>query len=332
MINGRAFSSKKEYRDVIVPAVQSIFPLFLFLANESFQKPAAEDLIRKFNEVFSVDVDHEIVVVDYSEKEEYELKDEINYLRVCVKNISGFDLDEEDLSSLKKEEEKTTKYTKRIDSVSIFRNILNEDFETDRNSKVNKLFDDLLLKTHAYDRLSQDIRDGSVYIYKSKPKRNVFIKYLLTFLLSLGIFSSLLFCVVSFISLIKGSSNGSQWAPFALSILMIVFFTVGIYKIKDSFSNDNFKYSFQKNSCGYVSVFSILWLTIATTYGLDNLDLSQTPGMEKICFSASLFIVVLVLIIYLISYFFLQPKKDKKLIDSILDKHMSDLSKDVSFK
>lgn len=326
LVDGKIFSAKKEYKEMVISLVQEITPLFLFLADETFRVREANELLERFNSIYGLEESTSSSAVDYSEKEEYEIKDEINYLRVCVKNISGFDLDETNLAFLKKEEEKIVRYSKKPDAVTVFRNILNEDFDTDSSSKVNKIFDDLVLKTHAYDRLNRDIRDGSIYIYKTKPKRNVFIKYFLSGIFSTGACFSFLHLILLFFD--------STWSATStlLSVFSIVYSCWNLSKLKNCFKNDNFKYSFPKKSFYFILFFSVAWFAIVFSNYTELDPSNPLQTNPDICFSIVTLTILVNFIVYSISYWFFQPEKDKQLIDEVLEKHISDLSKDVSFK
>lgn len=205
-----AFYDRAESRESIADVVKEEAPLFLFLATQANAEEEAQAILSKFKEVFLVDSleaggDH-----DYSNKSFEELNDDVNYLRVCVKNICELDLDNLDVQTLKKEEGpiknyNSSKYQTIPDSLAAFRHALNEDISFDPS--VSREIGDFLLRSHAYERLNKDINDGSVYIYTSKPRINAIIKYVLIGLSVLGACVSAFLLIFSFMQSDISSGN-----------------------------------------------------------------------------------------------------------------------------
>lgn len=199
LVDHAIFYGTANTRDAIADAVKEEAPLFLFLARQVNAEEEANELVSKFKQTFLVET-WDVREEDYSSKKFEELSDDVNYLKVCVKNICNVDLDSAEAFVFKEKTNEaagnataqnydSSKYEKIPDSLSVFRNALNEDINFDPS--VGKELGDFILRSHAYERLNKDISDGSVYIYTSKPKINAIIKYILIGLSSVGAFISI---------------------------------------------------------------------------------------------------------------------------------------------
>lgn len=194
------FYGKSEARAAIFDVVKDEAALFLFLAEKVGAEEEAKAVLDKFRQAFSVDSLEAGESVNYSSKKFEELRDDVNYLKVCVNNICGVDLDSEDSFVSEEvdveavnsplEDYDSSKYQKIPDSLAVFKNALNEEINLDPS--VGKELGEFILRSHAYERLNKDISDGSIYIYTSKPRKNVIVKYILLGLSTIGVFASLL--------------------------------------------------------------------------------------------------------------------------------------------
>ncbi|CBY92128.1 conserved hypothetical protein [Mycoplasma haemofelis str. Langford 1] len=322
VVEGSTFFSNEEYRNALKPVIKSSFTLAYWLAAKC-EKSVDEvlGLFRKYKENYFASEDS-LELKEFNIQDISEVKDEINYLRVCVLNICEIDLDNYE----REEIHKTFRiYPKETDASAVYKNF----FNISSSDKPGQTVDDLILRSHAYQRLNEDINGGTVYIYKTRPKRNIYIKIFLSWFLFFGI-------LVSFALLASSLMNTeSKGQLFFMSMVSSFYFFLSLRHLKKTFTNDNFKYTFQKSNFYYTLLFSLFFTWTAFDSGENSWkvaglgSISTLDGLYKVLWSILLLIILFVCIIYLISYLYLQPEKDDKLVEDILDKHLKDLSKSL---
>lgn len=318
LVLGRKFFSVERTREALKEGIESSFSLLLWIANKA-GKNSAEiyALFDKYKENYFQE-EAKIVEQSYEINNEEELSDEVNYLKVCVSNVCNLDLD-----SISEEELAKEPYEPKPSASAVYRNFFNT---LDVNAPVGKVVDDLILRSHAWERLKHDIRSGTIYIYKTKPKRNLVIKLIIGYLLYFGALTALALLVSSSIN-----GNGKQAQLIVISSLTLVYFLFGMYYSWKSFGNDNLKYSFQKTEFYYSFLFSLFFTfalsTDPLTGGTTSLISENLNPWSKALWIGLIAIIITIGLIYLVSYLYFQPEEDKKLVESTLEKHLDDLSK-----
>lgn len=122
--------------------------------------------------------------------------------------------------------------------------------------------------------------------------------------------------------------------PWCLSAATgIVYFTFSSFSNYKNLKNDNFKYSFGRKDVFYNNIFLVALLVMMLPPMKGKSVINAMMGDVVVNVSATILLVVAIVfgVISIFSYLCLQPKKDTKLVESILERHMSDLSKGTSF-
>lgn len=321
LLENKFFYGNLDYRENISAVVRNEIPLFKFLSSKLGEDKSYQEMVDRFKEFFLLDISEVQIDPSYEDKDFNSIKDDINYLKVCIQNICKVDLDNLDKEKMSAEE-LNFNFEEKSDAEAVFNNLLDEDV-TVGDGTLDQEFGNLILKSHAYERLNKDINDGNVYIYKTKPKINVVLKYLLFVFSTLGAVCSLATLILC---MVNGGDSSKTTSYFLFFGLSFCHFFVSFVYLRRALKNDNFKYSWQKKNFLLVllSMLIGLWTVVSDFKHLSN-------------YSFLIWALVCILIvtssIYSLAYFFLQPERDTKLIDSILEKHISDLSsKGVSFK
>ncbi|OAL09872.1 hypothetical protein A6V39_04840 [Candidatus Mycoplasma haematobovis] len=318
LVLGRKFFASESTRAALKDAIESSFSLLIWIANKS-NKSSSEvyALFDKYKENYFAN-EAKIVNEKYEINSDEELNDYVNYLRICVQNVCDLDLD-----NLSEEELAKEPYEEKPNATVVYKNFFNT---LDVNAPVGKVVDDLILRSHAWERLKEDIRSGAIYIYKTKPKRNVIIKIILSYLLFFGAITALTLLVSCALT---GAQDKAQLI--IVSSLAVIYFLFGLHYSRKTFANDNLKYSFQRTEFYYTFFFSLFFTFALSTNsegGVGSQIITKNlDGWNKGLWIGLITIIILIGLIYLVSYLYFQPEEDKKLMESTLEKHLADISK-----
>ncbi|ADX98050.1 Conserved hypothetical protein [Mycoplasma suis str. Illinois] len=298
---------------------------------------------------------------ELSIEEEEELEDEVNYVYIWVLNSYQLDLkttsledvkkkygdlvaeefsatleeEQENLKSNSKEKKRSsdsfkgrsskTKSEKEWAGYSVYRNLFNTErwsFGSGKLDRDEDSFEYIVTRTQALERLEREVRKGRIYIYSTKPVRNLKWKQTLSFLCFAGAIVSFVAFFKSIVSM-NGSNQNSWGSPTLFALMSFIFFLLTRKENNRFRENENFKYCFSKKIFYYyffLSLFFVFGHSAGNGKGYSDF-FSSGDSFQIALFAPLLFLVVSSILIFLIGFFFLNPKKNKVLIENLLNKY-----------
>ncbi|CCE66806.1 hypothetical protein [Candidatus Mycoplasma haematominutum] len=336
------------------------FSLFRELGKLSFNSNQVEGLIPKFREALEKSKSKKVsveTVFNSNYAGEKEWVDEVNYIYVWVLNSYGLNLKTSNVSEIQSKyasietvevevqpenqlegEGRTQKVlsgkrgrasSKHWGGLSIYRNIFRVHKLGDMDDEES--FEYIVSKTQAMERLEREIRSGRVYVYLSKPSRNPILKKYFSYLCLVGIvFSGVTFLV----ALINATSNSSgsggsngKWHPTLFTVMSFIFFLLSWRENNRGLENENFKYCFSRKIFFYYFFLSS-WFLLSSVGGTSSADggyssLFSGDTSATVFFALLVSVVIISVTFFLVGFFFLNPKKNKELIERLLNKYSS---------
>lgn len=212
---------------------------------------------------------------------------------------------------------------------SVYRNLFKTErwvFGDPRLNKDEDSFEYLVSRTKALERLEREIRSGKVYVFTEKPLKNLKWKQVFSNFLIAGLVFSVLaiiYCITENKFKMQESSSKGLFEDCALFSLMSFLFFFLTRRENNKFGeNENFKYCFSRKIFYYFFLLS-LFFAIAQNKDFTQIFTLSNSGnvLFMVIFVPLMFLVVSSIVIFLIGFFFLNPKKNKALIENLLNKY-----------
>ncbi len=341
-------SSDEQFKNVIKKELNILF--YLKKKNKS-SETLPNKLLDRFNELsksnFVVDE-----TINYSDK--FQLLDDINYLSIYIKNIFKVDISDLNKLDTSKVEEVKTEDVNPRQTNNTYSNPFGKFAGT---SGINNPF----LQMSAQVKLKDDIRNGRVYVYDSKPKIIPVIKKIFFFcLLALGTFVFLTGIFGLAIGQFKngGIVDGKEtytylsWTSSLYILLGAGFYYYAYVCYKNVFANgkknlnENFLYRFEFMGVYFIIFFFVFWyifdcFSIKYTSRVcifdslnDLINANQNIKAELYgffsCEVLSLVTFFVTLIVIVCGNVF-NPKVDKVKVNQLIQQYMDDMSRGTSF-
>jgi hypothetical protein len=209
----------KEFQDNVLKVISI---MFLLSKSSKANKAIATALLNNFNTKIEKNLEYDKKL---SYKNEGDMVDDINYLQVYVKNAFHYDI----------------KNNKRIDNVDSSISNFNEKEKAIVNvmegiGTDNKVIANTFLAGFdAQKKLSNDIKTGKIYIYKSRPKI-IYATRIVLFFTNILFTISCVLLAISFFML--NDFSGVMFVLMSLFFGYEVYKDIGVFKTK----NPNFLY------------------------------------------------------------------------------------------
>ncbi|RAO95100.1 hypothetical protein DNK47_01535 [Mycoplasma wenyonii] len=212
---------------------------------------------------------------------------------------------------------KTSDFSKN--GFAVYRNIFSSKFSfgDKDNGEYDDGFERIVSRTQAIERLERDIRGGKIYIYNTKPIRNLKLKKLLSYLFLAGLVVSCITFLKAFISCVSNNCQENQAILF--SIMSFIFFLLARNENNKFLDNENFRYSFSRKIFYYYFFLSSFFIFNKADY--QALFGTSSDSFHKAILGVLVFLVITSISCFTVAYFFLNPKKNKALIKGLLDKY-----------
>ncbi|MDQ0513775.1 putative membrane protein [Mycoplasmoides fastidiosum] len=223
----REYNRLKKYLDIILSsklvvddlirkneqlkkAITHSLDIFYFLSDKKNDVAELDEFIAKYNDIVGLKY---AVSKTVNFDDEYDLIDDINYLNTVIKNLYGCDINDlPSKSDAQSESEPVIQATEeprvfsRAQSVQDNKTFAGNDSDFLNPEQMREALNETAKSFAAQQRLRAEIESGIFYIYKTKPREIIFLKYTLFFLFSL---ISLLSIVFSILILVNNSSSFS---------------------------------------------------------------------------------------------------------------------------
>lgn len=204
---------------------------------------------------------------------------------------------------------------------AIYRNIFSSKFSfgDKASGEYDDGFEQIVSRTQAIERLERDIRGGRIYIYNTKPKRNLKLKRLLSYLFLVGLIVSCIAFLKTGINCLLNSSCSENQA-ILFSIMSFIFFLLARNENNKYLDNENFRYSFSRKIFYYYFFLSSFFIFNKANYQALFGD-NGSDSFHKAILGTLIALLVISISCFTVAYFFLNPKKDKALIKRLLQKY-----------
>lgn len=266
--------------------------------------------------------------------------DELSYIHIWVLNSYQLNLKkcsvgdiqkshnpeiELELRTIEDEEERSEKKAKKKggdwtkNSFAVYRNLLSSKFSFGEGISDDGGFEEIISKTQALERLERDIRSGRIYIYHSKPVKNLKLKQILSYIFLAGLVVSLVAFLKTFITYLVKSNGDEDHQHILFSIMSFIFFLLARNENGKYLDNENFKYSFSRRIFYYYFFLSsFFFFNKGDVMKLFN---SGSDTASKVIIGILVAVVISSVTFFTVAFFFLNPKKNKALIKGLLHKY-----------
>lgn len=294
--------------------------------------------ITKTNNNFSEIELNKLFSVEYQGDGEW--VDELSYIHIWVLNSYQLNLKkcsvgdiqkshnpeiELELRTIEDEEERSEKKAKKKggdwtkNSFAVYRNLLSSKFSFGEGISDDGGFEEIISKTQALERLEREIRSGRIYIYHSKPVKNLKLKQILSYIFLAGLVVSLVAFLKTFITYLVKSNGSENHQHILFSIMSFIFFLLARNENGKYLDNENFKYSFSRRIFYYYFFLSsFFFFNKGDVMKLFN---SSSDTANKVIIGILVAVVISSVTFFTVAFFFLNPKKNKALIKGLLHKY-----------
>ncbi|WP_391591964.1 hypothetical protein MCAV_01230 [[Mycoplasma] cavipharyngis] len=187
--------------------------IFYYLSEKIGRLSEARKIIEQYN---SFSEEKFVLSKNISYQEDYQLIDDVNYLNVFIKNVYG-----EEITSLKKIEPNKDLDANSLDNNSFVKsnqfdqNNINNKTKSEQiqesysafngfgfgtNKNLRQVFDETSKSLFLQQQIQKEISNGSLYIYKTKPREIIFLKYLLLVFFSFVTILCIIFSIAIFLN------------------------------------------------------------------------------------------------------------------------------------